>query len=249
MSLLANVKSDDSIVQDKDILGYGDLLESGIYKSTITMAYITQSAGGALGVVCDFKTEDGTNFRDTFWVASGNAKGNVNYYMKDGTKHYLPGYTVANNMALLTEGKELNEISTEQKIVKVYSKEAGGEVPTEVEALTPLIGKEVYAAVVRRTVNKSVKGDDGKYVDINESRDENIIDKFFRAKDKMTVAEIRAQAETAEFFTAWSDKNTGVTQNRFKPVAASGAAGATANAITGNKPTTSLFTGSTASAA
>jgi hypothetical protein len=74
MSLLANLATDAAIEDEKDYTG-SNLLESGIYPSTIKTAYISKSDGGALGLVCTFKTDSGADFRQTFWMTSGTAKG------------------------------------------------------------------------------------------------------------------------------------------------------------------------------
>ena len=81
------------------------------------------------------------------------------------------------------------------------------------------------------------------YEPTGETRDENEIDKLFRAKDRMTTAEIRAQAETAGFIDTWDAKHSGTVKMKAK--GASGTPGAPkaagAPAAAAKKPTTSLF--------
>lgn len=244
MSLLANLTTDDSIATEKDSLGTGGPLESGLYNATISLAYLTKAASEALGLVLHLKTDTGRELRQTLWMTSGKEKGCKNYYEKDGQKHYLPGFNHANGLALLTVGKEISELAPEEKVVNVYNRDVKAEVPTKVQMLTELLGKEIIVGVIKQTVDKTVKTDNG-YVPTGETRDENDIDKLFRARDRMTVAEIRGQVEEATFADAWAKKWTGVTKMRAKGVAgnvgaprANGAAGAPATA---KKPTTSLF--------
>jgi len=245
MSLLANLSTDASIEDEKDSVGSAGPLESGIYNTTITMAYINKASSGALGLVATFKTESGREFRQTFWMNSGTAKGGLNYYTdKNGEKKYLPGFLHANSLCLLTVGKEVAAMDTETKVIKLYSPEAKAEVPTKAEVLVDLIGKEVIIGLLKQTVDKTKKADDGSYVATGETRDENEVDKFFRAKDKMTTAEIRAQAEEASFINTWETKWAGKTKDKSK--GASGTAGVPkvgglAAAAATKKPTTSLF--------
>jgi hypothetical protein len=250
MSLLANLATDAAIAEDRDTIGGNGPLASGLYPATIALAYLTKSAGGAIGLVLHAKTEAAGEIRQTLWMTSGTAKGAKNYYEKDGAKHYLPGFTLANSLALLAAGKEIAQLDTETKVVKVYSSEAQAEVPTKVEVPVDLLDKEILIGLIKQTVDKNVKDDDGKYVPTGETREENEIDKFFRARDKMTVAEIRAQAEEATFVNLWDQKWTGKERNKAKGAAAGGtaglpkAAGAGAGAGAGTnakKPTTSLF--------
>lgn len=252
MSLLKNLTSESGIQDEKDSLGGGSrILESGLYGTKVTMAYVTTSQGGAIGLVVGMKTDDGREIRQTLWMTSGKEKGCKNFYEKDGQKHYLPGYLLANSLCLLTVGKEISELDTEKKVVKVYSADAKTEVPTQVDMLTDLIGQEIITAVIKQVVDKTRKNETTKqYEPTGETKEENEIDKFFRARDKMTVAEIKAQAEAPIFYSAWDDKWTGKVKERAKGAAGNtGTAGAPKGASpfgapkapTTGKPTSSLF--------
>lgn len=242
MSLLATLSTDSSVTEEKDSVGSGGPLDSGLYKSTIALAYVTKSAGGAMGLVLNMKTEANREIRQTLWMTSGTAKGCKNYYEKDGEKFYLPGFNHANSLALLTCGKEISELETETKVVNVYSAEAKSEVPTKVEMLMDLLGKEIIVGVIRQTVDKTKKNEAGVYEATGETRDENEIDKLFRAKDRMTTAEIRAQAENAGFIDTWDAKFTGTVKNKAKGAAGTAGAPKAAGApAAAKKPTTSLF--------
>ena len=244
MPLLSNLSTDASVTEEKDSVGSSGPLDSGLYKSTVALAYVTKSAGGAMGLVLNLKTEAGRELRQTLWMTSGTAKGGKNYYEKDGEKFYLPGFNHANSLALLTCGKEISQLDTETKVVNVYSAEAKSEVPTKVEMLMDLLGKEIIVGVLRQTVDKTKKNEaTGTYEPTGETRDENEIDKLFRARDRMTTAEIKAQAEAASFIDTWDAKHTGTVKMKSK--GASGTPGAPkaagAPAAAAKKPTTSLF--------
>lgn len=244
MSLLSNLTTDQSIANEADNIGGSRVIDSGIYKATITHAYVTKSAGGAVGMTTLLKTEDGKDIRQTFWMTSGTAKGCKNYYEdKNGDKQYLPGFIQANSLCLLTLGQEISSLETEQKVIPVYNVEAKSEVPTKVDMLMDLVGKDVVVAVMKQTVDKTKKNDStGLYEPTGETREENEVDKFFRARDRMTTAEIRAQAEEATFVNTWAEKWTGKVRNKSKGAAAGTATKGTAGLpSTSKKPTTSLF--------
>lgn len=244
MSLLSSLTSDTSIAAEKDSVGGNSALESGLYPCTVAMAYLNKASSGALGLVLNLKTQDNREVRQTLWMTSGTAKGAKNYYEKDGEKHFLPGFNHANGLCLLSVGKEVSAMDTEVKVVKLYSSEAKAEVPTKVDVLTDLLGKEVLVGLIKQTVDKTVKNDAGFYMPTGETRDENEIDKLFRAADRLTTAEIRAQATEASFANTWETKWAGKTRNKAKGAAAGGTAGAPA-AMAGSqvskKPATSLF--------
>ena len=246
MSLLKKMTSDASIANEKDSVGGGGVLASNIYPATVKLAYVTQSEGGAIGLVLQAQTSAGRDIRETLWMSSGTAKGGKNYYEKDGEKHYLPGFIAANALALLTVGQELSDLDTETKVVNVYNKDAKAEVPTKVEMVMDLLGKDILVGLIKETVDKTVKNDAGNYVPTGETREQNTIDKFFRASDKKTTAEIRAQAEEASFHDTWLAKWQDKVRDKSSKVA--GTAGVPRGSFTGaaanqptKKPTTSLF--------
>jgi hypothetical protein len=246
MSILATLKTDDTIANERDSVGTGGPLESGVYETTISLAYLTKSQGGAIGLVLNLKTDTAREIRSTLWMTSGTAKGAMNYYIdKDGNKQYLPGFNLANSLTLLTVGKEISELDTETKVVNVYSYDAKADVPTKVDMLTDLLGKEIKLGLIKQIVDKSQKNDAGMYVPTGETREENDIDKFFRARDNMTTAEIRGQAEEASFYNTWATKWTGVTKNKSKGTAGAAGAGkpgaANSPSAGTKKPTQSLF--------
>ena len=244
MSLLANLSTDSSIADEKDSIGSGGPVDSGLYNCTVAMAHIIKSQGGAMGLVLTLKTEADKEIRQTLWMTSGTAKGGTNYYIdKNGAKQYLPGFVQANALCLLTVGKEISAMDTETKVINLYSPEAKAEVPTKAEVLMDLLNQEITVGIIKQTVDKTVKNDAGVYVATGETRDENEVDKFFRTKDRMTTAEIRAQATEAVFIDQWDKKWTGKTKDRAKGAAA-GLAGVPklgGAPSAAKKPTTSLF--------
>lgn len=242
MSLLANLATDSSIQDEVDTLGGGSrTLESGAYHHTITMAYVNKSKGGALGLVLTLKDDTGKEFNNTLWMTGGTSKGCKNYWEKDGKKHYLPGFVNANALCLLTVGKEVSQMDTEEKVVGVYNYEAKAEVPTKVDVLMDLLGKEIITGVFKNIEDKNtLNTSTGRYEPTGETREVNEIDKFFRAEDGMTTAEVRAQVAEASFINSWKEKWTGVTRDRSKGVAKGATAGAP-KAAQATKPTTSLF--------
>jgi hypothetical protein len=209
MSMFKNLATDTSIESDKDTLGGSKFAawDSGVYDAVIDLAYVDESKGGAMGVNFTFKTQEGKELRQTIYVTSGKEKGQRNYYeTKDGTKKYLPGFTLVNDLCLLTVGEELSDLETETKVLSIYSFDAKKEVPTKKEVLTDLLGKDITLGVLKVI--------EDKYNSPGETRTVNDIAKVFRTEDKMTANEIRAEETEATFYDAWKEKNTGITINK-----------------------------------
>jgi hypothetical protein len=90
---------------------------------------------------------------------------------------------MANSLCLLTLGKEISELTTEEKVLNIYSPDAKAEVPTKVQVLMDLLNQEILVGLIKQTVDKTAKDAAGAYQPTGETREENEIDKFFRARD------------------------------------------------------------------
>lgn len=239
MTLFNNITTDNSIADEKDSLGGNRALETNVYDFKIKLAYVQVATSEAMGVVLELESSSGQKLKVTEYVTSGKEKGCKNYYERNGEKHYLPGFNNINAVCLLSVGKELKDMQHEEKVIPLYNKEQKKEVPTKVPMLTDLLGADITIGVLREIHNKSKWNDATKTRDVVEGTvEQNSIDKVFRTKDHMTVAEVRAQEETAKFYPQWVEKNAGKDRDKTKAVAGgTGTAGAPAAA----KPKTSLF--------
>lgn len=248
MTILAALQTDSSVEQEKDVLGGSYLVDSGLNDCDIVLAYLNTSKSGAMALNVELKTESGVTVRDQFWMTSSTANGGKNFYEKDGKKHYLPGFTMANHLALLTVGEEIGNIQVEEKTIKLRDFTTKKDVPTAVQMFTPLLGKKITAGILKVIDDKRAKNAAGEYQPTGETRQLNEIDKFFRHRDGLTVAEILAETTEAQFKGQWAEKWTGKEVNRAKGMTAAQAgissgmpdsAGAAAAGNTGG--TKSLF--------
>lgn len=241
--MLDRLNSDETIVEEADTLGGGStVLESDAYDLNIDLAYLSESKGGALSLVVDFKGKNKEKLTQVFWMTSGTAKGGKNYYIdkKSGDKRYLPGFSAANSLCRLVVGKEIGSLNTQKKVINKWNYDLKKMAPTEVDMFMDLLGLPVTVGVIKQVVDKTAITPGGTYEPTGETREENEVDKFFRTLDKLTATEIKAGATEASFFDSWVEKNKGVTRNKAK------GAGANAPLSTGNntsvqQPTESLF--------
>lgn len=206
--------------QSKDSLGGFSLLDSDVYAGEIKLAFVGAADSGARSLTVHVALDSGQEYRETVYFTSGTEKGGNPYYVRDGKKIPLPGFTTANDLALLSTGFELLKQDAEEKVVKLYNKEAGGEIPTKVMALTGMHGKRVKLGIVKNIEDKTAKNAaTGQYEPTGETRETNNIDKVFHAESNKTVSEFTSGAEAAEFHDKWLDKNKGQVRNRAKGVA------------------------------
>ena len=185
--------------------------ESGVYDATINMVYLNQSAGGAVSFNVILKNSSGKELKESFWIKSGNAKGNKTYYTgKDGVDRPLPGYSVANSMCISATGDSLAKCmeSAEKKTINIYSAADGKEMPTERPVLMGMVNLAVKVAVHQITEDKTSKNDAGNYVPSGGSRTINEC-KFFGNMGGKTAEEI-LEDKDATTFDKWAEKNTGV---------------------------------------
>ena len=217
--MLENMEMDTSIQDETDSLGgnFGPL-DSALYTMNIDYAYVSKSKGGATGIYLQFTGEKKEVLKESLWATSGTKKGGKNYYTDGkGNKHYLPGFTIANAISLLTCGKNIGTLETTKKTISIYNPELKKEAPTEVDMLMDIVGKSITLGVLRQTVDKTKLNDStNEYEPTGETRDENEIVKVFKASNGKTVAECLAKSETADFMPKWEEKWKGVTRDKSK---------------------------------
>lgn len=235
-NLLSGIKQADKVEEVKDQLGGSKFapVESGIYAATIKYAYLKPSAAGSLGFHMELELDSGSTVRESIYLTKRTGE---NYYVDkndSSKKHLLPGYITADAIALLAAQKPIAELSTEDKIIKLYDAAQQGEVNTTVPMLTALLGKTIQVGIVKIIEDKQVKNNEGKYVKGEGVRIKNEIDKVFHPTNNMTVPELRAKATEPAFYEAWKTKWEGKVDDK----STGGGSAAPAKA----KPTTtSLF--------
>ena len=237
-SILGSLDTGSATAIDSDDLG-GSLfgvLPSDIYAFLISEAYIKVSAAGAVGIHLVLKEGaegEGRVLENTLYIQGKNKK---SFYINGkGKEVVLPSYTLMDSLCEIVTGESIRSMTTKKMIVETYNFDTKAREPVQVDMLDKLIGKHVYAAVQMQIVNKSVKNDQGVYVEIDETRESNEIMKFFRAKDKKTITEIKADtADDAAFYHTWLAQWQGKTNDRSKksnPAPTAGPAGTPASGV------------------
>ena len=214
MGIFSNLTT-DGLEKSTDRLGGYTPLESGIYKATIKALYAGQSKGGAMSVTLIADVGD-REYRETLYIT--NRQGENFFRTRDGKKAPLPGFTTVNDICLITTGKELCELDTEEKVVKIWDPDVKDEVPKAVPMITEAIGQQVALGIVKQVVNRNEKNSAGEYVPTEETREENVIDRVFHPDLKFTVAEARDGKSEPAFWDAWAKHNTGKTRDRTEKV-------------------------------
>lgn len=235
-NLLSGIKQADKVEEVKDQLGGSKFapVESGIYQATIKYAYLKPSAAGSLGFHMELELDSGSTVRESIYLTKRTGE---NYYVdkNDSSKKYLlPGYITADAIALLAAQKPIAELSTEDKIIKLYDAAQQGEVNTTVPMLTALLGKSIQVGIVKIIEDKQVKNAQGTYVKGEGVRIKNEIDKVFHPTNNMTVPELRASATEPAFYEAWKTKWEGKVDDK-------STGGGSATPAKAKPATTSLF--------
>lgn len=210
MNALFGSLSTEGLEESTDRLGGFQPLETDAYTATIKMAYAGQSSGGARNVTLELDL-GGRSYRETIYITK---KTGENYFVKDGKKVPLPGFTTIDDLCMVTVGKPLAEMIGEDKVVNIYDYDAKKELPTTVPMLTELLGQVATFGIVKNLENKSESDGNGGYTTIADTRDTNTIEKVFHTETKMTVVEARQGADEARFFESWVDRNKGKTRDR-----------------------------------
>lgn len=213
MSIFSNMNT-EGMEQAKDSLGGFSLLDSGVYEAKIKAVYITTSGRGSMAanIIADL---NGREYRETIYIT--NSKGE-NFFVnkQSGNKVPLPGFTTINDLCIAAVKKPLAQMETEDKVFKLYDREAKTELPKSVPTITELTDTKVLLGIIKQIVDKNVADGNGNYVPSGDTREENIIDKVFDAETKRTVNEMSAGKEEPAFLAKWMEKNQGQTRNKAK---------------------------------
>lgn len=206
--------------KQEDRLGGGKFgtKETDIYHGVVQLFYAGKAAqSAAQNVTLVVALDDGSEYRETIWVTNKNG---VNWFAdkQDANKKIpLPGFSLANNIALLTAEKELPALEWEEKVVKLYDFEQKKELPTAVMNAPEVCGQRIALAIVKELVNKEAKDANGQYQPTAEEREQNVIEKAFHEETMLTVTEALEQGlEQGEFHAKWLEKNKGKTRDKRK---------------------------------
>lgn len=206
-----------NLADERDVVGKKKFtLDSNIYDFIIKVAYISESNSGALAMNLVLDDGQGNQMKETVYFTTNTANGNRNYYIdkNDKSEQPLPGYSIANAVCVFGAKMKLDTALTklQKKSVKIWNKEAKGEVPTEVDVITALTGQRVACAVQEIIEDAQSKNTTtGKYEANGKTRTKNEIKKVMRSDDRFTMAEARAKAEESTFAPSWLDANKGET--------------------------------------
>jgi len=208
MSLFATL-SNDGLEKDQDIVGGGvQRLNSDIYPGKLKAVYITRTKDNGLMANVLFTPEgEDHEYKEAFYIANGKGQ---NYYEKNDKKFPYPGFTVINDLCIITTGKPLSEQDTEDKVFKLYDYDAKQEVPTTVPVISALLDTEATFVIRKCEEFKQVKTDNG-YVDSDEIITTNEVIKVLY-DDGATVAS-NSEPVYAE---AWLEKWKNVTYDKTK---------------------------------
>ena len=239
----ANVSA-DGLEEAQDVLGGGkfNVPKTGLHTAIIKAAYSTKSSGGATAMNFIFNLEDGTVFRETIYVT--NKQGEIHYLSKDGKnkKIPLPGYTTANDIAMLSTGHDLTSQNFEEKVISLYDYDAKKEVPTKVLMATEMLDKTVTLGLRKSIEDKTVKqGND--WVPNGQTFEKATINKVFHKDSGRTLREFLDGEAEGKFIKDWEEANK--SDRVFNNAKGAGTVGTPSGGGSatggGNKPRENLF--------
>ena len=199
--------ADDVVGVDDDVLPGGEPLLTGIHEMVVELAYGERSRTGAAAIRLILKEHDGNRrLRQVFYVTSGDAKGNRNYYVtQNGVKRLIPGMEQMNQLAVITTGKQLGQLEVTKKSVPLYNWETQQEELTEVPVYLDMLNKPVIVGAVRKRENRRIQNSAGEWVNGPEDRTYTEARKFFHT-DGTTIAEKKA-GSPPKFIENWKSRH------------------------------------------
>jgi len=217
--LLDKLEIGADVEQNEDFLpGNNFILDTGLYPMNVDMAFMGESARGAVFITLHLKENGGNRtHRETFYVTSNKENGRRNTYVdkRSGKARLLPGMESANQLSIITTGKKLSALETTEKIIKMWNFDSRSEENTPVPCLTEMLNKPVLVAITKRRENKNTKvGND--WIPTNDERLFNEAGKFLYPNGLSVAEKIAGQTETT-YRDNWADKfSTDYVNDRYK---------------------------------
>ena len=207
MSIFGTGSTGSKVEKEQDFSGKGKIT-SGAYEADIKMAFAGQAKSGARFVTLQLKLDNGQLHNETIYLTNKEGK---NTYMKDDKEFYLPGFLLVNNIAIMACEKGLHELAdeVETRTVKLYDFDAKKELPTDVPAIVPLIGKRILVTILEEEYEKQKLNDTTKkYEGTGEYAVKNSLVKVYDLETKKTAVELRDNKDATNL-EAWLNNNEG----------------------------------------
>ena len=218
-NLFGNLKT-DGLEAVTDRVGGDFSFDTDVYKAKVKVAYLGKSAKGANFLGLTFLMPDGREYNEDVYFT--NKEGD-NFYVvkKDGKptdkKAPLPGFTLVNDLLLVTTGKPLSELTAddvEERVIKLYDRTEKKEMPTKVNMVAILLNAEVGIAVQKSEETQMEKDSEGFYtIPTDKTRFTNNIEKMLVPDTLHTVTEA-TNDNNAEWAAKWVEKNKGLIRDK-----------------------------------
>lgn len=209
MTLFADLKK-DGLEKNEDRLGGGfQPLETDIYTMTIKGFYVSQSEGGAKAINIIALRPDGKEYRETVYITK---KTGENFFISAEKKKVpLPGFTIIDDICLVTDGSDLSSQVFEERTINVYDYDAKKDLPKVVMQAVNIVGQQVDLGIYQIQENKNEKNEQsGEYEPTEKVVTKNVIRKVWHSEAKMTVAEAEnGVEEQGVFWKKWQETHKG----------------------------------------
>ena len=212
----SNLAKTDGVEAVTDSIGGFGLLASGLYKMTIEMAYMGTAPKGSKILALDLVSDTGQRYSETIYLTSGTAKGVSNTYKKGDKEFYLPGFILGSDVAELAGKVAIDKVTLETKTIQKYNFLSKQVEPVEVETVKDLIGKQIIAGIIRFKENKRKPNDAGKFLDTNDIREGNYLDRVFDITTRLSSVEKAKKVTTPTFLNTWHDKWKNKVEDTYK---------------------------------
>lgn len=192
-------------------------LASALYNMVCDVCYLDVSKGGAKFASLKFVGPGGVKFDITEYITGGTAKKCLTTFVdkRTGETRFLPGFEVVNNICMLTVGKQISQMNLEEKVLDVYDFDKRENVKMKKMVMMELKNQPIILGINETTVWKQVKNQAGVYVNTDETKVENSIDKVFRAADGFSRTEADAGVGS-DYISKWKEQNAGILHDRTK---------------------------------
>ena len=214
MGLMGKVKSAKT-EKTEDRVGGFKIHPTDVYDAVVKSMYASKTDNGSIGVTLELdlfldpNSDKTTRFTTTQYVTNSEGE---NFYIstKDKKKYMNSSWLLIDAIAIFATDGDAGLADLETEIITVKKRKDGKEINVDVESYPEVEGLEIKVGIV--AVNEPVsKKVDGKYVDTDEMRDTNKLERIFN-EDGFTLLEWEDGLDKPEFMAKWLKEWKGKTK-------------------------------------
>lgn len=232
MNDFLNINRGGATQKTESVGGGRRVFESDVYEATIKQVYLDAYDSGAKFASVTL-TIDGSDYEERLLLTNRDGQGF--WTDKEGKPVQFAGLTRFDELMFATGHPQIGPGN-----VRMWDKSANAFILKQHPTVLNAAGQKILVALLKVVENKQVKGQNGRYVKVNEKQTVNSIEKVAR-QDRQTAIEAANNVNPPAFLDAWTAKWKDVTKDTYKEQANASSQGIPSAGSSGSTSSNDIF--------